>query len=529
MNKPVAGRNRPFSIFSRRGFLTGLGATVLRAATAGASASGVATAQRLTGNLFSLGVASGDPLPDGVVLWTRLAPEPLTPTGGMPSRSVAVEWQVATDERMENVVQLGAALAAPELGHSVHVEVSGLEPSRWYWYRFKAGTTVSQVGRTKTAPAAGAPLDQLRFAFASCQNYTQGYYSAYDQMSREDLDLVVFLGDYIYESGATGVRAHVPAYEIQSIADYRIRYAQYKSDPALQAAHANFPWIMTWDDHEVENDYAGFLPEDPADNTTFEARRARAYQVYYENMPLRRAQIPTGPYLQLYRRLAYGGLADFHVLDTRQYRSARQPANCADSERVSGYCPEAFDPARTIAGVAQRDWLIDGLARSTANWNVVANQVLFAPYDSERSNIALRISGGEQWDGYPLDRQPILDSLRERGQTNAVVITGDIHVNFVRNVPASFADLGGTPVATEFVGTSISSTGLPEGITQRGNPDNPLELYASSNHGYVRCTLTPNLYQADYRLLPTVLQPGGAASTVASFVVEPGRAGAVEV
>ena len=407
----------PAALFGRRGFLTGAGAALLHATLAGRTLSQSASAQGLSDYPFTLGVASGDPAPDGVVLWTRLAPTPLE-GGGMPAHPIAVEWRIATDERMHNILQRGAVLAVPELGHSVHVEVDGLQPARWYWYQFKVGSEYSPIGRTRTAPASGSTED-VRFAFVSCQHYANGFYYAHRHLSREDLHFAVHLGDYIYEGPSTSPirRAHLPAHEITSIDDYRIRYGQYKSDPDLQAVHAAFPWIMTWDDHETETDYAGFLPEnpaDPADNQPdFAARRARAYQVYYEHMPLRAAQLPAGPFLQLYRRVTFGDLLSMHVLDTRQYRSKRAPAGCAAADRMYGFCPDALDPTRTIEGEAQQAWLLDGLASSTASWNVLANQVPFAPNDTNADPL-VRNFGGEKWDGYPLDRQKVLDFIAGR-------------------------------------------------------------------------------------------------------------------
>jgi PhoD-like phosphatase/PhoD-like phosphatase, N-terminal domain len=251
-------------LFSRRGFLTCAGATLLQTALVDRGLSRSASAQGLGGYPFTLGVASGDPLPHGIVLWTRLALDPLN-GGGMPQHPIPVEWEIALDERLERVVQRGFARALPELGHSVHVEIEGLHPARWYWYRFRVGNEVSPIGRTKTAPPLGAALDELQFAFVSCQHYGNGYYPALRRMAEEDIDFAVHLGDYIYEGASNGTpRTHLPAREIVTIDDYRIRYAQYRSDPDLQAVHAAFPWIMTWDDHEVENDYAGFLPENPS-------------------------------------------------------------------------------------------------------------------------------------------------------------------------------------------------------------------------------------------------------------------------
>jgi alkaline phosphatase D len=522
----------PAGLFGRRGFLTRAGAALLHATLAGRTLSRTASAQSLGEYPFTLGVASGDPTPDGMVIWTRLAPKPLE-GGGMPSHPIAVEWRIATDDRMQKIVQRGAVLAVPQLGHSVHVEVDGLEPARWYWYQFKVGYEYSPIGRTRTAPSFGSAEDQ-RFAFVSCQHYANGFYYAHRHLSREDLHFAVHLGDYIYEGASTSLiqRPHLPAHEITSIDDYRIRYGLYKSDPDLQAAHAAFPWVMTWDDHETENDYAGFIPEnaaDPADNQPdFAARRARAYQAYYEHMPLRAAQLPAGPFLQLYRRMKFGDVLAMHVLDTRQYRSARAPAACAAADRIDGYCPAALDPARTIEGAAQQAWLLDGLGSSTASWNVLANQVPFAPNDTNADPL-VRSLGGEKWDGYPLDRQKLLEFIAQRNLVNTVVITGDVHQNFVRNVPPDYVRLDAQPVATEFIGTSIS-TGGDRAVTTvfGGNANNPHLRFQDNHHGYVRCSVSPDRWRADYRVIPSVVQvDDGGIGTVASFVVEKGRAGAI--
>ena len=300
---------------------------------------------------FKLGVASGDPLPDGVVLWTRLAPDPLN--GGMPDKRVPVQWQVATDEAFANVVREGATFASPELAHSVHVEVGGLRPAGEYFYRFRAGSELSPVGRTKTAPAFGASVAEMNFAFVSCQQYEHGYFTAYRHMSEEDLDLVVHLGDYIYEYGPNqyvapggNVRTHVGP-EIVSLSDYRRRHAQYRTDEDLQAAHAAFPWAVTWDDHEVENNYADEIPEGGQSVEAFILRRAAAYQAYYEHMPLRRTSVPSGPDMQLYRRLTFGNLAEFNVLDTRQYRDDQAAGDGTPTRPIRGaWIPIVPSPAR---------------------------------------------------------------------------------------------------------------------------------------------------------------------------------------
>ncbi len=271
---------------------------------------------------FTSGVASGDPSPNGFVLWTRLAPEPLQ-GGGLSDEVFQLTWEVATDDSMKRVVASGTTLATPQLGHSVHVEVDGLPADRWYWYRFRCGDAESPIGRTRTFPLAHAMPDRLRFAFASCQHYEQGYFTPFEHMRSEDIDLVVHLGDYIYEyeGKENRVRKHAGK-EIVSLDDYRNRYAQYRSDSMLRDIHAHCPWLVVWDDHEFDNNYAGDISEESSvTKQEFLERRANAYQAYYESMPLRATSLPTGPNMLLYRRLRFGQLAEFNLLDTRQYRS----------------------------------------------------------------------------------------------------------------------------------------------------------------------------------------------------------------
>jgi alkaline phosphatase D len=522
----------PRQLFGRRGFLTGAGASLLYASLAPFALPRSLSGQSLGDYPFTLGVASGDPTFMGVVLWTRLATKPLQGDGGMPQEPITVEWVIAKDEQFQQVLQSGAVQALPELGHSVHVEVNGLKPLTWYWYQFKVGTEYSPVGRTRTTGFIGR-AGEVKFGFVSCQHYANGHYYAHKHLAEEDLDFAVHLGDYIYEGRSTSPvgRPHLPDHEITSLEDYRIRYGQYKSDPNLQAVHAAFPWVMTWDDHETENDYAGFLPEnpaDPADNMPdFASRRARAYQAYYEHMPLRAAQLPSGPNLQLYRRVRFADILTVHVLDTRQYRSHRAPASCAASARVNGYCPDALDPTRTIEGDAQQAWLLEGLGESFAAWNVLANQVPFAPNDTN-ADPAVRAFGGEKWDGYPADRAKVCDFLRERNLVNTVVITGDVHQNFVRNVPPDYINLDAEPVATEFIGTSISTGGDRTISTVfGGNANNPHLRFSDNHHGYVTCKVVRDLWQTDYRAVPTVATATDrGVSTIASFVVEKGKAGA---
>jgi alkaline phosphatase D len=466
-----------------------------------------------------LGVASGDPLPDGVVLWTRLAPDPLVADGGMPARKVPVRYEVATDEGFRHVVRKGNAFATPELAHSVHVEVEGLDPAREYFYRFKTGPEESPVGRTLTAPAADADLARLAFAFVSCQNYPAGYFTAYQHIAEEDIALVVHLGDYIYEGDAQGSigRGHVPAAEIFTLADYRTRYGQYKGDPDLRAAHARHPFVVTWDDHEVDNNYADEVPEDDQDPGRFLQRRADAYQAYYEHQPLRLSAKPQGPDMRLYRRLTYGRLAEFNVLDTRQYRSDQVPD------------PGRFAPERTMTGAQQESWLFDGLDGSSARWNVLAQQVFFGERDfvaGPETNYS-----NDAWDGYVAARQRITGHLAEHDTANPIVLTGDVHKNYVSNIERDFIDPESELVGTEFVTTSISTGG--DGVDQSAGDrvvlaENPNIKFANRQRGYVRCTVDRGQWRSDFRVVPYVTRQGAPVFTRASFVVEDGVPGAQE-
>jgi alkaline phosphatase D len=494
----------------------------LAASLPGTPSPGRAGAPAATGaTLFGLGVASGDPLPDGVVLWTRLAPEPAR-GGWMPPQEVAVHWQLAADEQLRQVLREGVQTASPEWAHSVHVEVSGLEPDRWYWFRFRVGDDLSPVGRTRTAPPPEATNSRLRLAIASCQNWQDGYFTAHRYLSQEELDLVIHLGDYIYEGGvrSDAVRAHDGPTPL-TVEGYRRRYALYKSDADLQAAHAAFPWVVTWDDHEVADDYAGQLPEGGGSAEVFLRRRAAAYRAYYEHQPLRFAARPSGADLPLYRQVPLGRLLTLLVLDTRQYRDL-QPA-CPEEERQNGYCPAALDPQRTILGEAQRRWLLEALDHSPARWNVLAQQVVFAQHDNRPGPD--RSFGGDKWDGYVADRRAILDFIAQRRPSNVVVLTGDQHQNRVYEVKGDFDDPSSETLAVEFVGTSISAGGDVSPATTYSLPENPHQRFRNTNRGYVRCEVTPDRWQADYRVVSSVRSRTASISTLDSFVVEAGRPG----
>jgi alkaline phosphatase D len=482
---------------------------------------------------FTLGVASGDPTPKGFVLWTRLAPDPLVVGGGLPPEPYEVAYEVARDESFRHIDRRGTTVALPDEAHSVRVEIDGLPPERYYYYRFKAGDEISPVGRTLTGPPGNSMVETVTFAFVSCQNFADGHFTPYaDVASAADIHAVIHLGDYIYEGGAKSVRAHAPAREIRTLDDYRIRHGQYKTDLHLQAAHAAHPWLVTWDDHEFKNNYAGLDidPDVPIDQVR--ARRAAAYQAYWEHMPLARARKPVGPDLQLYRRFHWGKLATFNVLDGRQYRSDQGALCTADQRHPSGYCPADLDAGRTMLGAEQRDWLLEDLATTKARWNILAQQTGFAPFSRAIGGAPPHYSVPntvvDSWDGYVAERQLILDWLVGQQTSNPVVLTGDSHQNWVRNVPADYRDLTSPPVATELMGTSISTNGDPAApfVRHSDDPNNPHIVFRNNNRGYVRCTLTPDAWLSEYRVVSTVVKPDATASTLATFAIENGRAGA---
>lgn len=474
---------------------------------------------------FTLGVASGDPLPNSVVIWTRLAPDP-TNGGGMPAEAIKVAWEVATDEAFTDVVAKGATEATPELAHSVHVDVEGLREGADYFYRFAAGDALSPMGRTRTAPMAASALDRLRFGFVSCAHYEHGFFSAYRHLAADDVDLVLCLGDYIYEYGAgrdfvsdTGpVRSH-GSDETLTLEDYRNRHALYKTDSDLQAAHAAFPWIVTFDDHEVENDYAGDQSENGDPVELFLARRAAAYQAYYEHMPVRPSSMPAGPDMLLYRRLAFGDLVEFNVLDTRQYRSD-QPCG-----GVAARCDAALDPATTMLGEEQEAWLLDGTAASGAHWNVLAQQVMMSQLEVDPNPMSQRFND-DQWDGYPLARRRILDHLAQASVPNPIVLTGDIHTAWVGDLKADYDDFSAPAIATEFVTTSVTSYNPFANQLQFAPLLNPHLRFFDARHGYARVEVTPDRWQTEFRALSDVTDPEATVETVAKLIVEDGKPGA---
>jgi alkaline phosphatase D len=477
---------------------------------------------------FTLGVASGAPLPTAVVIWTRLAPRPLD-GGGVGNRRVPVDWEVATDERFRRVVRRGRVEAVPARAHSVHVDVRRLEPGRRFFFRFRADGHVSPVGQTRTAPAANAGVDSVRLGVASCQHFEVGFFGAYRHMLADGVELVAFLGDYMYEGPAKPerVRMHIGD-ETNTLAEYRNRHAQYKTDPDLQRMHAAVPWLVTWDDHEVDNDYAG--AQGSTLDPRFLRRRTAAYQAYFEHMPLRMPADVDFSAPRLHRRYDWGALARFHVLDGRQFRT---PQACPGPGRggsrllpLDEECPELLAPGRTMLGRAQERWLQAGIGAVPDRWNVIAQQTLMM-----RSIIVRDGKPGvwtDSWDGYPAARQRLLEFIRDRGARSCLVVTGDRHVNYVADLKTDFDDLDGEPVATELCGTSLTSPmGQPPSEVEGVLRDNPHIKHGDpSQRGYMVVELTPERAVARLRVVddPTNRQTGVA--TQATFTVEAGRPGA---
>lgn len=480
-------------------------------------------------NPFQLGVAAGDPLPDGFVIWTRLAPRPLEPDHGMPSAPVPVTWEVAADQGFNTIVQKGEAIARPELGHAVHVEVGGLQPARPYFYRFMAGRERSGVGRAKTTPVVGSALAAIKFGVLGCQAYESGYYTAHRKIAAEDLDFIYCYGDYIYEGRGNRIygttspqenpRVHLGG-EIYSITDYRQRYAQYKMDADLQASHASTAWFTTWDDHEIDNNWVADLDQDGTDPAIFRLRRAAAMQAFYEHMPLRKSSFPTSTGLQLYRRAQYGNLLDLNLLDTRQFRSD-QPCN----DRFNAGCEGINAREAQVLGEVQEAWLLNNLNRSEATWKVLAQQIMVM--DLDRNPGDDYGVNPDSWAGYRVPRARLLQHIKDRRIANTVVLTGDEHQNYAGELYLDGRNPEGAPIATEFVSTSITSGG--DGQDERGDQAeflaaNPQLKFRNSQRGYVLCDVTPEHWQTEFKVLDKVSTRDGTLTTRATMAIAAGDA-----
>jgi alkaline phosphatase D len=479
---------------------------------------------------FALGVASGSPSHDSVVLWTRLMAPGLSPWPGV--APVTVRWEVADDEQFSRIARSGQAQALSELAHSVHVEVAGLEPDRWYFYRFLAGDWHSPTGRTRTFPAPGALVQQLRLAYASCQRWEHGYFSAYRHMLGENLDAVLFLGDYIYEYPNSAAPVRVPTGGwVLTLDDYRQRYALHKGEADLQAMHAACPWLVTWDDHEVQNDYAGRLAGDsgpPVAN--FLDRRAAAYQAFYEHMPVRAAVLTqgvaglaAGAEVRLYSRQRFGQLATVVLLDDRQYRD---PQVCSrggkpgSSEVNPAACPAWNDPGRTLLGAAQERWLDGELSRSGTGWTIIGQQTLFGQRDNLPGPGQSLWNDG--WDGYAAARGRLAQSLQRAA--NPVLLGGDMHENWVGHVKADYSRPDSAAIGVEFCGTSITSRSRGNGKTAQRLAENPHFVFADAQRkGYGVAEFTPGRLTTTLRVVDDVTRQDTKIETLARFVVEAGQ------
>jgi alkaline phosphatase D len=448
----------------------------------------------------------------------------MDPDGGMTGRTV-VNWEVAADDGFKNVLQRGRYTAAPELGYSVHIDVAGLKPESEYFYRFTVPDGQSPVGRTRTTPAPGSARSPLRLAFVSCQHFEEGLFTAYDHLAREGAQLIAHLGDYIYEYGGADQRVRkYSSLEVRTVAEYRARYAQTKLDPALIAAHAAAPWIVTWDDHEVDNNYAGLVGENVMESDEqMRLRRAAAYQAWWEHQPVRVPRARSWADLNITRELHWGGVASIWVLDTRQYRSDQA---CGDGNQTVP-CGHWDDPTRTMMGEAQERWLFDGLARSADRWQILANQTRIAPFDETPGEE--RRFHMDQWGGYPAALARLSRAIAERAPNRTVAITGDVHANWVNELRARHDRPDAPVVGAEFVGTSISSGGDGADASPNWNDktraENPQCRWHNARRGYVVCDVTADACLATYRTVPFVSKPGAPIQTASSWRVARGRPG----
>jgi alkaline phosphatase D len=483
---------------------------------------------------FAHGVASGDPLPDSVVLWTRVTPTTASKPGSGLGPTVTVRWQVSTSSSFTSVVRSGQLSTGPARDHTVKVDVTGLQPARTYYYRFSYGSAYSGVGRTRTAPAVTSSPANLRFGVVSCANLQAGWFSSYRHLAnRDDLHAILHLGDYIYEygpgeygygQGDVDIRSHQPAHEILTLADYRQRHAQYKSDVDLQRLHAKYAFIATWDDHESANDAFADGAENHTDGVegAWSARRVASHRAYDEWMPVRMSGTAAlGDGTQLYRRLTFGDLVEISMLDLRTYR---------DKQLAAQIDPASADPDRTITGRAQMDFLKSSLTRQVSQWKLVGNPVMIAPVSFAglptdlvqpvNDTVGLLPADGvpynvDQWDGYTDDRREVFEHLRDNGVTDSLFITGDIHSGWACDLPADKVTYLGTrnSVGVEFVATSVTSsnlkdiTGTPRRTTSIAveetlKANNPHIKYLNfDDHGYSVLDITPKRAQMDWYVI----------------------------
>ncbi len=465
---------------------------------------------------FTLGVASGDPRTDRIILWTRLAPNPLAADGlgGMTDQPVDVRWQVAADPAFTSIMADGVATAITAHAHTVHVDAKGLDPGTDYHYRFVVGEHTSPVGRTRTL-RDGSP-EKLALAVVNCQWFETGAYAAYRHLLDEPLDLVLHLGDYIYEfpGAIEGPRTTAPDHLVVSLADYRLRYASYRLDDDLRNAHARFPFVLTWDDHEVANNYMGDVLPGETDPQKGKDRRTAAYQAWWEHLPVR-LDPPDGSELAVYQSLDVGDLARIYVLDQRQYSDVPPCRGVPGAENDFGDCPARTDDAtRTRLGAEQEAWFKDATGSSTARWNLIGNPVVLAGVDggsaADGSKYYL-----DTWDGFPSARRRFIAQLAT--VDNPVVLTGDYHAGMVLDVhERPFED---SPlVATEFMAPPISSPLFAEDVSAR----TPQLRQQLNEHGYLAVDVEPDTLTVRFQVLADIGDPASAISTAATWIVTAG-------
>ena len=453
-----------------------------------------------------------------MVLWTRL-------TGDSLGEREPVRWEVAADEAFQRVVARGSEVAEAAWAHSVHAEPAGLEAGRWYWYRFSALGEQSPVGRTRTAPAPDAKAT-LRFVIASCQRYDVGHYAAWRHIAAENPDVVMFLGDYIYESasGNSVVRRHEGGVA-RTLPEYRARYATYKSDPLLQAAHRAAPWLLIWDDHEVANDYANLQSQELDPN--FATRRAAAYQAYWEHMPFPKSARPRGPDMRIVNRLDWGTLARIHLVDDRQYRDVQacpKPGRGGSNTIPLAECPALVDPKRSLLGFEQERWLADGWDLSRP-WNLLAQQSLMARFTWQDPTLG-SVYWNDAWDGYAASRNRLLGVVADKKVPGVVVLGGDVHSNYVADLKADYDDPRAKVVASEFCGTSITSLSLPQSRVDAALAFNPhIHFGRADQRGYMSFELEAKQLRVKLQTVDRPLDPASGITTAARFVVEADRPG----
>jgi alkaline phosphatase D len=526
---------------SRRRFIAGAAATVAGVAagcsddggggassttgpstTGGSATSTTLHTVQLAGDPFGLGVASGDPLIDAVVLWTRLAPDPvaLDGLGAMPAEPVDVIWEVAADDRFTSLVSSGVFTAEAEHAHSVHVDVTGLDPATDYHYRFRVGEFTSPTGRTRTLPD-GSP-SRFGLAVANCQWFEAGFYAAYRHMAEEDIDLVLHLGDYIYEfagnPGGTG-RTTLPDHALASLTDYRLRYSSYRLDADLQAAHARFPFALTWDDHEVANNYAGDTVPGGSSPEAVRELKAAAYKAWWEHLPVR-IEPPEGADVVVRHDITVGDLARIYLLDERQDSDTPPCRDTAGGD--FGDCADRTGVDRSLLGSEQEAWFAETSSAGGVAWNVIGNPCCLAGIDGGDASAGSAYYL-DSWDGFPSAQARFIGQLA--GIDNPVVLTGDYHQGMVLEVRERPFDQASALVATEFMAPPISSVLFGADISAR----TPQLRQQFNNHGYLTVDIEPERLTARFRILANVGDAASPIATGATWQVNPGDPNAQQV